>query len=57
LDGWDFDTATRDIRLARRVATALTALPATSSDVAGLWADYERAASREALQRLSDRLR
>lgn len=56
LDDWDFDVAARDMRLARKVADAIDALPADAPGVADLWAAYERAASRQALQRLRDRL-
>lgn len=57
LDRWEFDAAARDIRLARRVARALGAVPAASPERPALWADYEAAGSRSALLRLSDRLR
>jgi hypothetical protein len=56
LDGWRFDDATRDIRLARQIAQRLAAMPATSLDLPVLWATYEAAASRTALRSLREGL-
>lgn len=56
LDGWDFEVATREMRLARQVAGRVSAAVAASPEMASLWADYEAASSRGALRRLRDRL-
>ncbi|MET0773587.1 MAG: hypothetical protein ABWZ82_10915 [Candidatus Limnocylindrales bacterium] len=56
LDTWDFDAAARDIRLARQVAERLGSAGASSPELTSLWAEYESASSRRALQRLRDRL-
>ena len=56
LDTWDFDVATKEMRLARQVAGGLAAAAVTSPELMDLWADYEAASSRQALQRLRDRL-
>jgi hypothetical protein len=55
LDAWDFESATREMRLARQVAERIRAA-ADSPELAALWADYESASSRRALQGLRDRL-
>jgi hypothetical protein len=55
LDSWDFELATREMRLARQVAERLGAATSSAERVS-LWAEYESASSRQALQRLRDRV-
>jgi hypothetical protein len=54
MDRWDFEDASRDMRLAAPIAMRLAGLPA--ADAEPLWAAYEAARSRAALRRLRDRL-
>ncbi len=56
LDAWDFDVATRETRLARQVAERIGTASTDPAELASLWAAYEAASSRQALQRLRDRL-
>jgi hypothetical protein len=55
LDTWEFDDATRDIRLAAQVAARIAAQP-PGADAAAAWATYEATTSRRALQALRDGL-
>jgi hypothetical protein len=56
MDAWDFDVATREMRLARQVAERIAGASADPAQLAALWADYEAASSHQALERLRDRV-
>ncbi len=53
LDDWEFSEARQSIRLARDIAERLVALPAGTAGLAEHWANYERATSRRALERVN----